>query len=147
MHHWDIAILALFVSVALYSDLRKRRIPNGLIVLMLATGLLLQYISGETGAVGNALLGLALGAAALLPLHLAGHMGAGDVKLMGASGLFLGAGLTVVALVYTLLFGGIFAAGRFGLQRIRSNVTAVDRNFPYAAAIAAGIVASLAHTF
>jgi len=44
-----------------------------------------------------------------LPFYLKKGMGAGDVKLMAAVGSFLGATLTLLAVAYTLIFGGLFA--------------------------------------
>ena len=53
--------------------------------------------------------GLAAGMALLLIPYMMGAMGAGDVKLMGVVGAFLGAEGVFHACIISLLFGGIYA--------------------------------------
>ena len=66
-------------------DLRTRRVPNPLTVLLAAIGVAFAAfgISGLT--VGASLAGFALGLALMLPGHLIGATGAGDVKLFAAA--------------------------------------------------------------
>ena len=79
--------VALGVAVAaVVSDLATRRIPNLLtfgaaLVAVAAHG----YAAGWTGA-GLSLAGWLLGVAFFFPVFALGGMGAGDVKLLGASG-------------------------------------------------------------
>lgn len=109
--------LILLLLAAVNSDLREQRIPNFLIVVGIATGLTLHtalpagdgFLVGTPGGVGlwRALQGLALGGAAMLPLHALRVMGAGDVKLMAAVGAMLGLDDIVPALLGTFLAGGL----------------------------------------
>lgn len=147
MAHWTYFYLGTFVCAALLWDLRQQRIPNLLIALMVITALLLLYNAQGLQAVLNGLAGFALGLGAFLPLYIKGGMGAGDVKLMSAAGLFLGPMLTAQALLYTLLFGGLLATGILIWQRTRkkNDLSGTVRNIPYAPAIAAGVAASLVH--
>jgi prepilin peptidase CpaA len=105
-------------------------------------------------AVGGLVVGLLL----MLPGHLIGATGAGDVKLLAALGTLLGPTGTAVAFVYTLIAGGVlvvavaFQRGRLGstlartaaLVRTRGgNVAEIERptsnnRFAYAPAIALG---------
>lgn len=57
----------------------------------------------------NALLGFVLGIAILLPFYLFGAIGAGDVKLVGVVGLFLGVTTLLNVLVFTAVVGGLLA--------------------------------------
>jgi len=56
-----------------------------------------------------AIAGLALGLVLMLPGHLVGATGAGDVKLLGAIGTLLGPAGVLSAFLYTALAGGLLA--------------------------------------
>jgi prepilin peptidase CpaA len=143
-------------------DLRSRRIPNSLTLGITAFGLVLAL--GYPGGVGiwGALGGFAVGLLLMLPGHLVGATGAGDVKLFAALGTLLGPKGILVAFVYTAIAGGILALvvaarrRRLGatvgrtLTLVRTggaNVgdiehVASDNRFAYAPAIAAGALAA-----
>jgi prepilin peptidase CpaA len=59
----------------------------------------------------QALAGLAVGFIVMLPGHVAGATGAGDVKLFAALGTLLGPGGALLAFFYTALAGGAIAVG------------------------------------
>jgi len=112
-------LLPLFtiLAVAVYTDLRERRIPNKLVLAGIVTGLLLHTLLPEgngflakwPGGVGflGSLQGLAIGAAAMFPLYFLRAMGAGDVKLMAAVGAILGPDDILPAVIGTFLAGGV----------------------------------------
>ncbi len=56
-----------------------------------------------------AALGLAIGLALMLPGHVLGATGAGDVKLMAAIGSLVGPALVVKAFLFTAVAGGVLA--------------------------------------
>jgi prepilin peptidase CpaA len=108
---------------------------------------------------GGALLGCALGLAFMLPGHVFGATGAGDVKLFAAAGALLGPATTVQAFLYTAIVGGVLAvaiairrrrlcqtlgataklvSGSAGAAAIES--PEADNRFAYAPAIAVGVV-------
>ena len=97
--------LALTLSAALL-DSRSRRIPNWLTVPGLLVGVGVH--SALTGWHGSlfALAGAGLALLILLPLVLLRGLGAGDWKLMGAVGAFLGP-----VLLLFVLFGSVMASG------------------------------------
>ena len=156
--------VALCCGVATVIDLRTRRIPNLLTATVAITGIALTA-AGLTGhstaaALGGALVGLLL----MLPGHLFGGTGAGDVKLVAALGTLLGPAGVLMAVLYGAIAGGVLAVGH-AIHRRRLATTlsrtarlvaapveakrdingaAVHSRFAYAPAIAIGaIVAAL----
>ena len=90
-------------------DLRTRRVPNPLTVLLASLGVAFAA-SGLSGVtLGASLAGCALGLALMLPGHLLGGTGAGDVKLFAALGALIGPGHIAVAFFYTAIAGGLIA--------------------------------------
>jgi prepilin peptidase CpaA len=88
-------------------DLRTRRVPNGLTAVVAAAGIALAALDWTMVSVPAALGGCALGIALMLPGHLLGGTGAGDVKLLGAIGTLLGPKATLMAFMYTAIAGGV----------------------------------------
>ena len=84
-------------------DVMTRRIPNVLTFGAALGGLIAHaYVGGWTGA-GMSALGCLVVVAAFFPLFALGGLGAGDIKLLGAIGAWLGP----VAAVWVVLFSGI----------------------------------------
>ena len=106
-----IEIFAIGVAlVAVAWDLATRRIPNVLTFGAAFAALVAHaYIGGWNGA-GMAAAGWVAGVALFFPVFALGGMGAGDVKLLGALGAWLGP----VAAVWVALYSGI-AGGLMGL--------------------------------
>lgn len=104
---WGLSLaLAL---VAGWIDWRSRRIPNWLTVPGFVLGLSINTAFGGWEGLKASLegAGLALGVL-FLPVLLRG-MGAGDWKLMGALGAFLGPRNTVYVLLISIFIAGIMA--------------------------------------
>jgi prepilin peptidase CpaA len=103
-----IAITGTLVVVwaAAWVDFRTFRIPNALSVSGAAIGLLAQVWGFGIEGLWQGLAGLALGLGLMLPGYLFLSTGAGDVKLMGAVGAFLGPERLLLALLFTLLAAG-----------------------------------------
>jgi len=112
-------VLAVLLLLATREDVRSHRIPNKLVLVGVFLGLALNgllpaghgFNSVMPGGLGwlAAVKGLALGVAVLLPIYLLRAMGAGDVKLMGMVGAFLGPGDLIGAVVATFIAGGVMA--------------------------------------
>jgi prepilin peptidase CpaA len=121
-----------------FIDLRTRRVPNVLTGGLAMTGVALA-VCGVTGvSVASAIGGLLLGAALMLPGHLFGGTGAGDVKLFAAAGSVLGAGRVLPAFLYVTLAGGVLALV-VALQRRR-----LKHSLANTAALAAGKATAVA---
>jgi prepilin peptidase CpaA len=103
------AVVLLVAVVASIIDVRERRIPNWLTFGAALAGFGFQvWMHGPSGlltAGGGWLTGVAL---FFLPFALGG-LGAGDVKLVGALGAWLGWQDTVWLALYTGVAGGILA--------------------------------------
>jgi prepilin peptidase CpaA len=107
-----ILTLALTVSAALL-DWRSRRIPNWLTVPGFLLGIALHAVLNGTHGLRFALAGSGLALILLLPLVALRALGAGDWKLMGAVGAFLGWKLFLFVLV-----GSIFASGIMAIVQV-----------------------------
>ena len=105
-----IQLVALSIAVvACAFDLRTRRIPNWLTFGGAAAGFVFHVVTnGMSGAEGSAG-GWALGIALLLAPYWLGGMGAGDVKLVGALGAWLGPVDTFWLAMYTGMSGAVVA--------------------------------------
>jgi prepilin peptidase CpaA len=101
-------VLSLGLATAVYTDLRTRRIPNWLTGAIAAGGFGLAF-GGGTVTTLQALLGLMVGLLLMLPGHVIGATGAGDVKLMAAIGAVVGPDLALRAFLYSAVAGGVFA--------------------------------------
>jgi prepilin peptidase CpaA len=83
---------------------------------MLAALCFYSAAAGLNGLIFS-LKGIFLGVGVLLIPYLMGGMGAGDVKLMGAVGSFLGAKATLEAIIFIALAGGIYALALILIRR------------------------------
>jgi prepilin peptidase CpaA len=103
-------IIAVFVALwAGGMDWRYRRIPNWLTVPGLVVGVAVNTAVHGWPGLKTSLLGAGLGLVVLLPFVLIRALGAGDWKLTGALGAFLGPGLLVTVLIGSMLVAGVMA--------------------------------------
>jgi prepilin peptidase CpaA len=159
-----IAAVAASGGVSALVDLRTRRVPNPLTVGIALTGVALALVHVSSVSLPGALAGFAVGLLLMLPGHIIGATGAGDVKLFAALGTLLGPKGIFVAFIYTALAGGVMAVcvaltrRRLGLTMARTaalvrtggaNVAQIEHvsannRFAYAPAIAVGtLIAAL----
>lgn len=111
------AIIAVGLAIAVVTDVRTRRIPNALTASMAAAGLGLAAV-GVGVTLTQALLGLLVGLAVMMPGHVIGATGAGDVKLLAAIGSLVGPSTALQVCLYSAVAGGVLAvavAARRGL--------------------------------
>jgi prepilin peptidase CpaA len=99
----------LCATLSAVYDVRSRRIPNFITLPAIVFGLLLHAVFGgwqelATAAAGGLICGLIF-----LVFYLAGGMGAGDVKLITATGCIAGLSLIGHLLILTALAGGVMA--------------------------------------
>lgn len=102
-------ILLIVVFIAVIFDIRFRKIPNALTFPAMAGGLLIQFItSGLEGALYG-FWGILVGMGLFFMIYLLGVMGAGDAKLVGAVGSFVGPKGALIVSLLTALAGGVYA--------------------------------------
>ena len=109
-------LLLPMLECAFFVDLKEQIIPNRLNLLMFEIGLVFVFLHGFTNIniALNMLLGMFAGGGIFLLITLLGGliagkeaMGMGDVKLMGALGLYFGLQNIVVISVLAFLIGAI----------------------------------------
>src|SRR5579875_2540028 len=94
-------------AVSAVFDVRSRRIPNVITGPAVLAGLLLHGVVDSWHGLLSALAAGAICFAVFLVFHIAGGMGAGDVKLMAAVGCLAGLPHVTFLLVFTALAGGV----------------------------------------
>ncbi len=162
MHIIPLIVLCALLAISVFTDLTTNRIPNAITLPAIVFALTWQGLLAGWGGLIGAGAGFGIGVAAFLPMYLLGGMGAGDVKLMAASGSLLGPVGAVVAVGVTLIVGGFIgvlvllknrglgehfmlwmppALHRFfNLRPSPPGDTSLKLRFPYATAIAFGAV-------
>ena len=102
-------LLTIVLTIASIKDLFFFRIPNWLTYPALAIGI--SYFSITKGYEGFlfSLAGAAAGFSLLIFPYIIGGTGAGDVKLMGAVGSFLGAHGVFMVFILSCILGGTYA--------------------------------------
>ena len=134
-------ILLVFLTVALYIDVKTLKIPNTLNATGIMLGVAIHVLTDGWLAALHSIVGLTVGFTVAFPLYACKAVGAGDVKCFAALGAIGGWKFAIITLAYALLFGGCYALFRFlltGFQRFPKRfsswiwTTAVCRCvFPY----------------
>ncbi len=112
--------------VAALIDIRTRRIPNLLTFPSLVAGVVCAAVIGGFGGLLDSVFGCLLLATPFVVLFLFAGGGAGDAKLMGALGAWLGIASGIVALVAVLATGAViglcYALSKKRLTRVLKRV-------------------------
>jgi prepilin peptidase CpaA len=95
--------------VACVCDVRTRRIPNVLTIGAAVCGFAVAGFAGGLTGLAWSVSGWMVAVALFLPFFLLRGMGAGDVKLLGAMGAWLGPGGALIAGFFTAVAGGVMA--------------------------------------
>jgi len=106
---WGVVIGAS-LAAALW-DVRSRRIPNALTGSLLLSGIAWNVWFGGLPGMADSLLGCFVAALPFVILFLYAGGGAGDAKMMGAIGAWLGLAQGVVALVAVVCAGAVLGLG------------------------------------
>lgn len=107
------ALLCVFLAAACVFDHCGRRIPNGLIVVMAAAGILLRCRGSGIGGAAVFLAGALPVMALLYPFFKIGALGAGDIKLFGVT-----AGFLPLQKIWVFSFVSLLIAASFSLIKL-----------------------------
>ncbi len=110
-------LLIGMLAFASWTDIRESRIPNALTFPGALCGIALNAAASGVDGFFFGLWGWALGVGLLLVPYLLSGMGAGDVKLLGAVGGFLGPRAVFEAFLVSALVGGLYAVALVLLRR------------------------------
>ncbi|UCG17694.1 MAG: prepilin peptidase [Phycisphaerales bacterium] len=103
------AILVPGVLLASWTDYAQRRVPNWLNATLILCGFAMQGIFHGGAGLVSGLLGLLVGFGVLIVPWMMHGMGAGDVKLMAAIGVWFGPWMTLISFCVGGIIGGIVA--------------------------------------
>lgn len=117
----SLTCLIVTLVAATLSDVVSHRIPNALLAPALLAALAFSFVISGTQGVLMSIGGLGVGLALLLPLYAMGAMGAGDVKLLGVAGAYLGPVGAVIAGLLTFVAGALIGILFIGWRTIRSH--------------------------
>jgi prepilin peptidase CpaA len=121
---WIAVIGAALVAAAW--DMRTRKIPNRLTMPLLAAGLLWGLLTAGWAGLGGAAAGCFLAALPFVILFVFAGGGAGDAKVMGALGAWVGVTGSLVLVASVAITGGVlailFAAAKKDLKSVLTNV-------------------------
>ena len=120
------ALLILLSYIAMVFDINTKRIPNMLVLIMIAGWLMLMlpmiFIDTENGIklLADSLYGLMIGGGLFLLVYLLSRkgLGGGDVKFMAAAGLYLGFAGTVPVILYGTVLAAVVGLVLILLKKI-----------------------------
>jgi prepilin peptidase CpaA len=108
MNQFLIILTAIAMTISVVEDIRRMKIPNWVTFPTMLLAVLFHSVSDGFGGFIYGVSGLATGIGLFIVPYLMGGMGAGDAKLMGATGAILGPKGVVAASVVVILFGGLY---------------------------------------
>jgi len=113
-------VLTSLLFILTMSDLAYMLIPNKILLFFLPIALIVRYLSPLENWY-NPIIGGIVGFVLLFVIFLASRrgMGAGDVKLFGLLGIFLGPFHVVIALFVSAFVGSVIGLTLLGLGRVK----------------------------
>jgi prepilin peptidase CpaA len=109
--------LAALLALCAVSDIRSNKIFNIVTIPFAISAVALHAFNNGLDGLLFSTEGMATGIALIVLPYIMGGMGAGDVKLMGAVGSFLGAKATLGAFLFIALAGGIYSLALILIRR------------------------------
>lgn len=113
----EIISAVVILTIAAYIDWKEHRVPNWLTFSAWGCGLAYHGLTGGWSGFQGSLAGSGAGLATLIIPYALRGMGAGDVKLMAATGAWVGTGATLQAFLWIALAGGVM--GLYAILRSR----------------------------
>ncbi len=116
MDLFPVILLISACTVSVVEDLRRQKIPNLVTFPTMVLALIYHGISSGLSGFFFSAGGLALGMGFFMIPYLMGGMGAGDVKLMGATGAIFGPMGITTASILVFFAGGLYGLVLFALN-------------------------------
>ena len=136
-HYLPYLTIIILLAAAAIIDIRKKRIPDKLVLAGTVAGLAFVLIDPQREFLSSILGGATAGLVLLLIHYITkGGLGLGDVKLFGCSGIFLGLEGTVSAMLISAVLSGLFS-----MVLICLNPDNKKSEIPFAPFILAGVLA------
>ncbi len=136
-YHFSYLTIIIILVAAAIIDIRKKRIPDKLVLAGTVAGLAFVLIDPQREFLSSILGGATAGLVLLLIHYITkGGLGLGDVKLFGCSGIFLGFESTVSAMLISAVLSGLFS-----MVLICLNPDNKKSEIPFAPFILAGVLA------
>lgn len=141
--------VSLFIlGISSIFDLVSRRVPNYLTGIAAMIALVYPWLAIDSVSVISSYLGGLFGLLLFLPPYSLGVMGAGDVKLFGVTGLFIGMEKILSLGLYVSIAGGLLAmlylikhkTNNYIINKHMDIQKATDIQLPYAVAIFGGLL-------
>jgi prepilin peptidase CpaA len=117
MDEWIYYFLITLLALCAASDIWSNKIFNIVTVPFAISAVALHTFNNGLDGFLFSTAGMATGIALLVLPYLMGGLGAGDVKLMGAVGSFLGAKATLGGFLFIALAGGIYSLALILIRR------------------------------
>lgn len=132
------ALCSVLVAIALI-DYDKMLIPDILVFLIIPLSVISFFVFGEISVVSR-ILGVFCVSAPLFifTIFKKDAFGLGDIKLMAASGLFLGLKLNLIAFFMAIIFAGIYILIKSLLKKLKK-----DDHIPFGPFLCTGIMLTL----
>ncbi len=115
--NWPIWLLSAILIIAAVIDGWKLKVPNWLTFPLVFAGWAAGLYCGGLNGLLASVAGTAVGLGLLLPAYAIGGMGAGDVKLMGGIGAWIGATAIFYAFCVSAVAGGLIAVAMVVIRR------------------------------
>lgn len=132
-------IVFVILTAAAIIDIRKRIIPDKLVLSGSAAGLILKIFDTKNGFLDGLIGGMAAGLVLLIVYHITkGGIGLGDVKLFGCIGIYLG-----FENAFSALFLACILSGLLSLVLICMNMNNRKREMPFAPFVLAGALVAV----
>lgn len=135
-----VLLLGMWAAVIAGFDIRQRRVPNVLLILLMIPAVLALVING-VGLLGerwgSSVGGMALGFALTVPGYALHRFGAGDVKFAAMLGLLLGADRGFEMVLGASILMGVTALALLALRR------QLQARFPAAPMLSAAFVVEM----
>lgn len=105
----QIGSLLLILVLAVITDLYSYKIPNEIIITGILSGTYFMFMQEGAAGILHGIVAVGFFVFILFPLFLCKGLGAGDIKLCGVIGGFLGIHNGIKCLTMTFLIGALFA--------------------------------------